>query len=393
MGFFDIFSHFQRLLFIDANVHLARFAKHCRSVTHCALDWEACVIPAFAPQSIDKRYYSFFAETIINILTLGWPAGKLSFSKPAATIRAGVLNMQKTELNLNLLVVFDAILRHGSVSQAAHQLSMSQGTASNALKRLRAHFGDPLFLKTLDGIRPTNRALTLAPNIADVLERARLLSESPKPIDPGALRQKITIAMQDMAELSLVPRLLPRIREQAPHCVLQAVDVLDVELSGALESGKIDMAIAAPARFGGDVCQQKLFEHRFVVLANRANPLSDRIDLENFAQGDHIVVENSSVNRLRLDIQLNIVYISAHWLSVPYLVALHPMRLAIVPEILAQQAEKLGLGKLLLPDFPLPTIEIFQYWHKRVDTDPVNKWLRKLIHATLFRNLLTLPME
>ena len=295
--------------------------------------------------------------------------------------------------DFNLLVMFDAIHRLGSVSQAAHLLGISQGTASSALKRLRAHFGDPLFLKTRDGIAPTSRALMLAPEIADVVERARMVGMASQSVDPATLRRTITIAMQDMAEVTLVPRLMPRIREQAPHCVLQAVDLLDTELGPALESGAIDMALAAPVRFSGDVHQQKLLEHRFVVLANCAHPLSGTIDRENFTRGEHIVVENSKVNRLRLDMPLNIVYISAHWLSVPHLVSWHPGGLAVVPEVLARQAERLGLGKCLLPDFPLPMIEIFQYWHKRVDGDPLAKWLRTLIRDSLFRNPLALIPE
>ena len=64
--------------------------------------------------------------------------------------------------DLNLLVAFDALLSEGSVSAAASKIGLSQPAMSKRLSRLRALFQDDLFVRTSDGVKPTERALDLA---------------------------------------------------------------------------------------------------------------------------------------------------------------------------------------------------------------------------------------
>jgi len=68
--------------------------------------------------------------------------------------------------DLNLLVAFDALVAERSVTRAARRVGIGQPAMSHALSRLRELFGDPLFVRTTDKMRPTTRALELAAPIA-----------------------------------------------------------------------------------------------------------------------------------------------------------------------------------------------------------------------------------
>lgn len=77
-------------------------------------------------------------------------------------------------MDLKLLTVFDEVYRTRSVSRAGENLGMPQSSVSIALSRLRRHFGDPLFMRTSDGMLPTPHATAL---MADVRRAVELLRD------------------------------------------------------------------------------------------------------------------------------------------------------------------------------------------------------------------------
>ncbi len=74
-------------------------------------------------------------------------------------------------LDLNLLVVFDAVNRHRNVSRAAESIGLSQPAVSNALRRLRAHLKDRLFVRTAAGMMPTAAAEELGGTVSAALSQ------------------------------------------------------------------------------------------------------------------------------------------------------------------------------------------------------------------------------
>ena len=63
--------------------------------------------------------------------------------------------MKLPKVDLNLFVVFDTVYTERNLTRAARILHITQPAVSNALKRLRAAFGDPLFVRTPRGVAPT----------------------------------------------------------------------------------------------------------------------------------------------------------------------------------------------------------------------------------------------
>lgn len=85
--------------------------------------------------------------------------------------------MNVNKIDLNLLVYFDILLREQNVTRAANYLNITQPAMSNGLRRLRALFDDPILVRTSAGMKPTERALSLAPRIHEIVAQAQLVVE------------------------------------------------------------------------------------------------------------------------------------------------------------------------------------------------------------------------
>ena len=90
--------------------------------------------------------------------------------------------MKLRNLDLNLLLVFDAVLRERSVIRAADALAISQPAVSHALNRLRHALKDKLFVRTPAGMIPTPRAEQLALPVRKALNDLQLaIDRLPRP--------------------------------------------------------------------------------------------------------------------------------------------------------------------------------------------------------------------
>ncbi len=150
--------------------------------------------------------------------------------------------MNIAKVDLNLLVYLDVLLREGSVTKAANQLSITQPAMSNGLRRLRDLFKDPLLVRTSDGMTPTKRALELKPVIRDVLSKLETTIQPETDFNPLKSERTFRIMASDYAESTLVPELVKRLRTDAPDIILDVLTPSDVTFKD-VEAGKIDMAI------------------------------------------------------------------------------------------------------------------------------------------------------
>src|SRR5882762_8852554 len=118
-------------------------------------------------------------------------------------------------IDLNLLVVFDAILRERSVTRAGHQLGLSQPAMSHALTRLRHMLKDELFVRSPNGMTPTPRAEQLAEPIRLALDG---LQQSLEPIqfEPSKATATFRIAVDNYAAIVLVAPIAAHVARIAP---------------------------------------------------------------------------------------------------------------------------------------------------------------------------------
>jgi DNA-binding transcriptional LysR family regulator len=206
-----------------------------------------------------------------------------------------------SRVDLNLLVLFDAVLQERHVGRAADRLNLSPSAVSHGLGRLRRLLNDPLFVRTPKGVVATDRALALSPPIADVLSRLRSVLATAEPFDPATSTRRFIIGAPDGVSAVFLPALLAELRAHAPGIDISLRQLLPLagERSserawrGAfteLEARALDVAIVPtdliPPRFH----QSLLYEEDFVVAMRSGHPSAARLTLERYCAARHLVV-------------------------------------------------------------------------------------------------------
>ena len=289
-------------------------------------------------------------------------------------------------LDLNLLVVFEAIANSRSVTRAAAQLGLGQPAVSQALARLRHVFGDPLFVRGREGMQPTDRALQLAPAIAETLGRVRQLVAPPTPFDPAHTARLFRIGLPDDQELVLVPRLLALMARQAPHADLQLRSVDRARGRRLLDDGSLDLAIGAFDEGPDWQRQQVLLEDGYECLHDPRQIICPRpISLADFLAHGHVLVSLSEDRRGRVDealAQLNlsrrIVLSTPRFLAVPAMLAAAPLIATLPARMAAAMATAHGLARDPVP-VPIAPYQVTMIWHAAGDADPGLAWMRQCL--------------
>ena len=209
-----------------------------------------------------------------------------------------------SRIDLNLLVLFEAVFQQRHVGRSAERLHLSPSAISHGLGRLRTLLGDPLFLKTPKGFVPTERALQIAPSVAEILARVRGIVSSATPFDPHHSTRRFVIGAPDGVSAVILPSLLEMLREAAPGIDVGFRQLLPVQGFTAphlawkdalkeLEDRTMDIAIIPlddiPVRFH----KQKLYEEEFVVAVKRAHSFQRNPTLKRYCEMQHLVVSHT----------------------------------------------------------------------------------------------------
>ncbi|UIJ44801.1 LysR family transcriptional regulator [Sphingomonas cannabina] len=212
--------------------------------------------------------------------------------------------LNETDLSradLNLLVLFEAVFEEGHVGRAADRLSLSPSAVSHGLGRLRRLLNDPLFLKTPKGVVATDRAQTLAPSIADVLQRVRAVISDAAPFDPATSVRRMIIGAPDGVSAVFLQPLLIDLAASAPGIDIGIRQLLPIagetapdrawrEAFSELEARAFDVAVVpvedAPARFD----KRTLYEEDFVLAMRPDHPFQQTSTIPAYCESRHLVV-------------------------------------------------------------------------------------------------------
>lgn len=297
--------------------------------------------------------------------------------------------MHMNDLDLNLLIVMDAMLREHNVSKAAERIGLTQSAMSHALNRLRQYFDDPLFVKTGQAMEPTPKAIALQAVVVDVMGavRQRILSEAH--FDPATAKREFTLCVTDMGEIVFAPVILRLIRQLAPRCTIRTMQVTAEKIEGLLANGEADLAIGTYRMAPESLYKQRLFMHGFSTLVHAKSKIKKRISLKEFEKTPQIVVTMSGRSSVAFDsvleekgIKRQIVMKTPHFLIVPLLIEQQPDLIATVPTELANVYSRHGVVRAVSPPLELPSYAISQYWHPLFHHEPSIIWLRDLIKKT-----------
>lgn len=299
----------------------------------------------------------------------------------------GVYNV--TNIDLKLLAVVTELHKTRSVSQTAENLDLSQSAISMSLAKLRKHFNDPLFVRTSSGMDPTPHAVELIgllKNAEDLLQTALDLHLV---FDPMTSERQFNLYSTDIAQVTLMPRLMQRLKGVAPH-VGMTLRRLSEATPKQLESGEADLAVGFILPMGAGFCQQRLFKERFVCVARRDHPrVGDTLDIEEFQNETHLAITTCGTAHGVVEKALEAKSIRRRvGLAVPSFLGVASIittldYLAVLPEQLARYLARTANIKVLALPFNVPSYYIMQHWHERYTQDPASKWLRSVV-ANLF---------
>lgn len=289
-------------------------------------------------------------------------------------------------IDLNLLVVFAAMLQDRSVTLAARRLFVGQPAVSASLKRLRALFADPLFVKAGRGLVVTERALALQPAMNAALVQIDALAFSPPAFDPAAARMTVRIGLSDDIEIVFLPAVAREIQRVAPQVRLVARPVSHTDIRDSLDRGEVDVGVSVFGELSAWHLSEVLFEQGYGCLFDpQVGQRSARLSLDEFVGSEQVIVTfdgalESKVDRilagqqLRRDIRLG----TTRFAALPHLVQGTAL-VASLPELIGRTlARTHGLAFSPLP-FAVPPSLPRMTWHRRNDLDPASRWLRELI--------------
>ncbi|WP_105375000.1 LysR family transcriptional regulator [Neorhizobium huautlense] len=292
-------------------------------------------------------------------------------------------------IDLNLLVVLEALLEYRNVTRAAHQVGRTQPATSRALARLRGMFNDDLLVRASTGMVPTpvgKRLAEMLPSALHAISEIVTLRSSA----PPERRSKAMIMIPDHQALLLLPRLLPRLCERDIHLDI-ITDPLLGEAASRLEQGEIDFAIGQIGAAPPGYMRRSLYGDRFACLVRHDHPaVAKGWTRENFASLRHAAIAANSnrgfgliyddLTRLSLPDQDPMLFSDV--LTAAAVISATDMVL-IVPHLVATRLAAMLPLTVVDPPVQLPAYEVELIWHERCHHDPSHSWLRREIAAVL----------
>jgi DNA-binding transcriptional LysR family regulator len=289
-------------------------------------------------------------------------------------------------IDLNLLIILQALLEEGNVTRAGVRLGMPQPAVSNALARLRRHYRDELLLRSGNGYDLTPLARSLLPSVQ---ESTQLIGQT---FFPGQAGQRpvgdrmFTIWLSDYSMTVLGELLLRRVHDLAPDTSIQ-LRLATRELADGDRSLLAYDLLIGPLRPVSAGQPEVVMRDRLVYVADPANSrLRDgRLTAEDVAALPHAATrfphpgaDPAAIALLRRGIAANVVLTTGGWLPLPFLVAGTDL-VAAVPERLARRTAAAAGVTIVEPPFGMIELVEAAWWHPLHTTDPALTWLRGIV--------------
>ncbi len=297
-------------------------------------------------------------------------------------------NTHIRKLDMTLLLIFQALMRHRKLTEAAKQLGLTQSAVSHNLRRLREVFGDELFLRRPAGVEPTARALELEPQVRALLDLARQAVRG-KAFVAAEARGILRVAAPDYHSTLLAAPLIERVQRQAPNVQLSFRPLVRRQAIEALEAGEVDIALGFFPGTGERFRRRVLFEDGYAVVARCDHPLLRKktLALKDYLDAQHIVVSlDGAVSGIVDRVLARAGHSRKLVAAVPFFVT--ALAAASTSDLIATVPQR--LARAFAPVFGLrwwePPVRIRPYqvsmlWHRRNDTSALHGWVMDEIAA------------
>jgi DNA-binding transcriptional LysR family regulator len=287
-----------------------------------------------------------------------------------------------SRIDLNLLVVLEAILSEGGVGRAATRLNLTQPTISHALARLREQFDDPLFVRQGRTLVPTPLTRSLREPLGAALGAVGGVLTAGRRFDPASSAARFTVAMRDPMELVVLPALARRL-QMAPTVELVTVQARRRTLEAALAEGAVDAAIDMPLPLSDRVKRRRLATDDFAVVVRPDHPrLKRKPTLAAYLDLQHLMVTSRRSGLGFEDLalaQLGVhrkVRLRCRSFAAAFRVVAESDFVLTMPRRRAGLLNKAYGNRILSLPMAMPALDLYLYWHAAMDGDPANRWLR-----------------
>jgi DNA-binding transcriptional LysR family regulator len=286
--------------------------------------------------------------------------------------------------DLNLLIVFDAVMQERSVTRAGSRIGLSQPAMSHALNRLRHMLKDELFVRTPEGMVPTPRAEMLAQPLRNALSEMQLALE-PAAFAPATSDRSFALAVNNYAAVVLAPPLVAAVSAAAPAVRLDLRPSGTLDILERLDRGDLDLTLGNMESSGERFAMAPLLEDQFVTVMRRGHPASrGKLSAAAFAALPHLEISSSREDTGFIDRWLGELGLERRvTLRAPYLSAapilVQSDLVATITRRIAQEFVRNHPLQLCKPPYDSPRIQTVMVWHRRLDRHPAHRWLRDVI--------------
>jgi len=303
-------------------------------------------------------------------------------------------------MDLNLLIVLNALTEERSVRRAGARIGLSQSATSHALARLRSLLGDELLVRTATGMEPTPRALALAGPIRLALEGMQA-ALAPDRFDPATARRAFTIVVETYGTIVIVADMVDRIRREAPGVDVTVRSGPAAQIMDDIDRGRADLAIGSVRTLPGRLVTRRLMADRHVCLMRAGHPLAGGMTLAQFLDTPHLLVSMSDEAEDLVDHVLAAMGLARRVaFRLPNGLAavaalLRSDMLAVVSEGAARMFA--GMAPLVMaePPLKLPATVFRLVWNRRLHDSAAHVWLRRVLaevgQAASHRKAVTAP--
>lgn len=295
--------------------------------------------------------------------------------------------MNLAGLDLNLLLVFDAVMSERNATRAGNKIGMSQPAVSNALNRLRHVLKDDLFVRGQDGMRPTARALELATPVRHALMEIEE-ALNPMAFDPATTERTFTIACTDYSSMTLMPYLATYVSNEAPGVNIHTVPI-EGRLYEKLDSQEADYGINPTSNIPDRFNALNLGQETFVCMMRPDNPLAKykELPIEEYAAARHLLVSPRGDARGFVDDELEkrglnrrVVMTVNHFGSGPMIVLSSDMILTMPSRMADKCSNFFDLHVVPSPvQPPSDILGMMLIWHNRLTNHPAHTWFQSMM--------------
>jgi DNA-binding transcriptional LysR family regulator len=316
------------------------------------------------------------------------PVRHRSAALPANGADTGGYGNNWGTIDLNLLIVFDMVIREHSLTRAGRRLGLSQPATSHALARLRHMLNDDLFIRTPEGMQPTARAEQMAEPVRNAL-LALSSTLMPESFDPASAERDFTVAVNTHAARAIVPALIHEVARVAPRVTLDIRPIGTDDLTDQLDGGGPDVALSTLIEGGERFRCVRVMDDDYVVLLDRDHDAATAPELsaELVAAIPHVAITSSGDDTSFIDEALEQrglvrkIATRVPFLSL-VLILVNSNLLAVVPRRVAVDLTRICPVIVRELPFPSPRVVLSMIWHRRVDNHAAHRWLRDMIKSS-----------